>query len=121
MKPKIDASAELLTFFNDYRAVNLPSDAGAAGIFASRGFKGVLERVVAFVTGISPAKRGLPAKALAAEARIGLSRSYDGGLTWHGGLLPKIDGLDAMTDPKTAAAPCGIGYLSMIAFTRSSP
>ena len=60
----------------------------------------------------------MPTFAAAAEARIGLSRSYDGGLTWQGGLLPKIDGLDAMTDPKSAAAPCGIGYVSLIAFTR---
>jgi hypothetical protein len=106
----------LLSFFNDYRAVNLPDDAGQAGTFASR-FKGIVDRVLAWVTG-KPAKPALPAVAAAAEARIGLSRSYDGGLTWQGGLLPKIDGLDAMTDPKSAAAPCGIGYVSLIAFTR---
>ena len=78
----------------------------------------MFERVVAWVTGSKPAKPALPAAAAAAEARVGLSRSYDGGLTWQGGLLPKIDGLDAMTDPKTASAPCGIGYVSLIAFTR---
>ncbi|HJR58889.1 MAG TPA: lectin-like protein [Vicinamibacterales bacterium] len=123
VEPDILASTRnhlhLLAFFNDYRAVNLPDDAGQAGTFASR-FKGLLDRVVAWVTGkpAKPAKPALPAVAAAAEARVGLSRSYDGGLTWQGGLLPKIDGLDAMTDPKSAAAPCGIGYVSLIAFTR---
>jgi hypothetical protein len=122
LEPDILASTRnhlhLLTFFNDYRAVHLPDDAGAAGIFASRGLRGVLERAVAWVTGAKPAKPARPAVAAAVEARIGLSRSYDGGLTWHGGMLPKIDGLDAMTDPKAVSAPCGIGYVSLIAFTR---
>jgi hypothetical protein len=123
VEPDILASTRnhlhLLSFFNDYRAVHLPDDAGQSGTYASR-FKGLLDRVVAWVTGkpARPAKPALPAVAAAAEARIGLSRSYDGGLTWQGGLLPKIDGLDAMTDPKSAAAPCGIGYVSLIAFTR---
>ena len=106
LEPDISGSTRnhlhLMTFFNDYRAVHLPGDSRPRRTYASRGLKGVLERVVALVTGSKPAKPALPAKALAAEARIGLSRSYDGGLTWHGGLLPKIDGLDAMTDPKTA-------------------
>lgn len=122
VEPDILASTRnplhVLTFFNDYRAVHLADDGLLPGRFTSGGLKGALERVVAWVTGRHPTKRPLPRAAAAAEARIGLSRSYDGGLTWHGGLLPKIDGLDAMTDPKTASAPCGIGYLSLIAFTR---
>lgn len=121
VEPDIFASTRnhlhLMTFFNDYRAVNLADDGALSGSFASGGLRGVLDRVVAWFTGTKPPKRTVPAMA-AAEARIGLSRSYDGGLTWHGGLLPKIDGLDAMTDPKTAAGPCGIGYVSLIAFTR---
>jgi hypothetical protein len=108
----------LLSFFNDYRAVNIADDAGQAGVFASRGLKGVVDRVVAWITGRKPGTGALPAHSAAAEARVGLSRSYDGGLTWHGGLLPKIDNLDAMTDPRAAAAPCGIGYAAFVAFTR---
>src|SRR5688572_7883405 len=110
----------LLTFYNDYRGVQDPNDLGAAGLFSSRGLKRFMERVVAWVTGNKPEKRALPPAAAAAEARVGYSRSYDGGLTWHGGLLGKIEGLDGMTDPKTSAAPCGVGYAVFIAFTRSS-
>ena len=108
----------LLTFYNDYRGVQDPNDLGAAGLFSSRGLKRFMERFVAWVTGNKPEKGALPAAAAAAEARVGYSRSYDGGLTWHGGLLGKIDGLDGMTDPKTFAGPCGIGYAVFIAFTR---
>ena len=50
----------LLSFFNDYRAVDIADDAGQAGVFASGGLKGVLERVVAWVTGRKPEKATLP-------------------------------------------------------------
>jgi hypothetical protein len=108
----------LLTFYNDYRGVQDPNDLGAAGLFSSRGLKRFMERMLAWVTGNKSEKRALPSAAAAAEARVGYSRSYDGGLTWHGGLLGKIEGLDGMTDPKTFAAPCGVGYAVFIAFTR---
>ena len=108
----------LLTLYNDYRGVHDPNDLGAAGLFSSRGLKRFMERMLAWLTGNKFEKGALPSAAAAAEARVGYSRSYDGGLTWHGGLLGKIDGLDGMTDPKTFAAPCGIGYTAFIAFTR---
>ena len=108
----------LLTLYNDYRGVHDANDLGAAGLFSSRGLKRFMERMLAWVTGNKLEKRALPSAAAAAEARVGYSRSYDGGLTWHGGLLGKIEGLDGMTDPKTFAAPCGVGYSVFIAFTR---
>ncbi len=67
----------------------------------------------------------------ASEAWVGMSRSYDGGLTWSGGFLPgapfdgssastasPVYGLQAATDPVLAPGPCGKFYLVFMAFTR---
>jgi N-acetylneuraminic acid mutarotase len=120
----------LMAFFNDYRAVDLAADGALPGKQSNGGLKGVPGQLLAALKG-RPGKPAIPSRAAAAEATVGLSRSYDGGLTWTGALLPgSIDdtspaslaspvyGLDAMTDPKTAAAPCGIAYVAFIAFTR---
>jgi len=123
----------LLAFFNDYRAVDVPGDFGVGENVASRTL-GAIKALWARITG-RPSPRGKPAEAeAAAEAWIGMSRSYDGGLTWSGSFLPgfKLDtspasvsspiyGLDAATDPVVASAPCGIIYLGFVAFTRSGP
>ncbi len=84
----------------------------------------------AWVTG-RPAKGQLPRHAAAVEASVGMARSTDGGLTWTGAMVPgspddhsqaslnsPIYGLDAMTDPKGAAGPCGYAYVVLVAFTR---
>ena len=126
----------ILAFFNDYRAVDIdPSvESPPPPLYqvASSGVKGVLERVVAWFRG-RPGRTvpPLPRYAAAAEATVGMARSADGGLTWTGALLPgsvddtsekslasPIYGTQAMTDPAPAAAPCGIVYTGVIAFTR---
>ena len=67
----------------------------------------------------------------AAEAWVGMSRSYDGGLTWSGAFLPggpfdgspaslaaPVYGLQAATDPVVAPGPCGKFYVVFMAFNR---
>ncbi|MGB2714674.1 MAG: Ig-like domain-containing protein [Vicinamibacterales bacterium] len=126
----------VLTFFNDYRAVDIQNDPGlgesrdsiatSAWNFVKRVF-GVFAWRKAKPNGI-----GIPAAATAAEAWIGGSRSYDGGITWSGLFVPgapfdsspasmaaPIKGLQAATDPVLAAGPCGRFYLGFLAFTRN--
>jgi hypothetical protein len=120
----------ILAFFNDYRAVDVPGDIGIGESVASRmlnAVKGVLARIF----GRPKAHDAEPQEAAAAEAWIGMSRSYDGGVTWSGSLLPgfKLDsspaslaspvfGMDAASDPVVAAGPCGQVYLGFVAFVR---
>jgi hypothetical protein len=128
----------VITFFNDYRAVDIQDDPGlgesrdSLGSLAWRFIKrvfGVLARRKA-----PPAGPGIPAAAAASEAWIGGSRSYDGGITWSGLFVPgapfddspasmaaPIKGMQAATDPVLAAAPCGRFYLAFLAFTRNGP
>lgn len=128
----------VVAFFNDYRAVDIQDDPGlgesrdslaaSAWNFVKRVFT-VLARRKPAATGA-----GIPAAATAAEAWIGGSRSYDGGITWSGMFVPgapfdtspasmaaPIKGLQAATDPVLAAAPCGRFYLAFLAFTRHGP
>ena len=117
----------ILAFFNDYRAVDLSNDVGIGGGLLAR--SGWVGRLFARWLGLEPLEgKGIVA---AAEATTGMARSYDGGVTWTGGLLPGSPddpspaasqspawGLDAMTDPRAVAAPCGRAYLFNVAFTR---
>ena len=122
----------LLSFFNDYRAVDIPNDEGL----------GEEEQAMAFALNVSdfmmaglvpiprlPFVRQPPMAA--AEAWVGGSRSYDGGLTWSGFFMPggpfddspasvasPVWGLEAATDPVAVAGPCGYVYVVFVAFTR---
>jgi hypothetical protein len=124
----------LLAFFNDYRAVDIPDDPGlgesgnAAGGVLAR-LRPVGRLLARALRKPSAARRQVPTAA--AEAWVGMSRSYDGGLTWTGGFLPgapfdpspasaasPVSGLQAATDPVVKAAPCGRFYVVFLAFTR---
>ncbi len=137
VEPTIAASTRnpdhLLAFFNDYRAVDVPDDSyvGEEQFQVASLALNVAEFMMA---GIIP-EHGIAVPQLppiaAAEAWVGMSRSYDGGLTWAGGFLPGADfddsaaslaspvyGLEAATDPVLAPAPCGYFYMVFVAFTR---
>jgi hypothetical protein len=137
VEPTIAASTRnpdhLLAFFNDYRAVDAKNDSymGEDPFQTSALALKVTEFMLA---GLIP-KHGVPVIAAsptaAAEAWVGMSRSYDGGLTWAGGFLPgalfdgstastssPVYGLEAATDPVLAPAPCGYFYVVFVAFTR---
>ncbi len=134
LEPTVAASTRnpnhLLAFFNDYRAVDVPSDTGIGeGLVAK--FVGLLKGVLAKLVGRPTGKPALPHAAAAAEAWVGMSRSDDGGLTWSGGFVPgspfdgspasqasPVKGLEAASDPVAFAAPCGYVHLAFIAFTR---
>jgi len=121
----------MLAFYNDYRAVDIPTDVGIGESVARRLLDG-LRNALARLTVRQPARRhGEPAQAAAADAWIGISRSWDGGLTWSGSFLPgarfdtspaslssPVYGLDAASDPVVAAGPCGLVYLGFVAFVR---
>lgn len=126
----------ILTFFNDYRAVDIQNDPGlgeSRDSIAQTAWS-FIKRVFGLFAGrkAKPNGPGIPAAAAAAEAWIGGSRSYDGGITWSGLFVPgapfdnsqaslaaPIRGLQAATDPVLAAGPCGRFYLAFLAFTRN--
>ena len=111
----------LLAFFNDYRAVDIPDDVGIGGNTGN-----LADASDSAETDDNPL-------VAAAEAFIGMSRSYDGGRTWVGGFLPgspfdespaslasPIRGVEAATDPVLVSGPCGYFHLAGIAFTRGA-
>ena len=83
----------LMAVFNDYRAVDLANDNPLPGRHGNGGLRALPGQVLAALMGKRPGKGVIPSRAAAAEATIGISRSYDGGMTWTGALLPgSIDG-----------------------------
>jgi hypothetical protein len=137
VEPTIAASTRnpdhLLAFFNDYRAVDVADDS-YVGEEQFQVALAALDLTEVMMAGLIP-NLDIPAieppPVAAAEAWVGMSRSYDGGLTWAGGFLPgalfdssaestasPIYGLEAATDPVLAPAPCGYFYVVFVAFTR---
>ncbi len=138
VEPTIAASTlnpdHVLAFFNDYRAVDVvEGDVGIGeGEFATAALK--LARILlppTISSSLPEIGMELVPPINAAEAWIGGSRSYDGGITWSGFFLPgapwddsavsqgtPIYGLQAATDPVLAPGPCGTFYLVFVAFTR---
>ena len=139
LEPTIAASTRnpdhLLAFFNDYRAVDVGDDIGLGeGEIGSAALK-TLNLMLASVPWLQIPDLGItmirPQPMAASEAWVGMSRSYDGGLTWSGGFLPgapfdgspasldsPVYGLEAATDPVTVCGPCGQFYTVFVAFTR---
>ena len=80
--------SHVVAFFNDYRAVDIPLDSGlgqtarAKTGFLGR-FAGWLFRRPSTTPNVPP-----PTVVAAAEAWVGMARSYDNGLTWSGALVP---------------------------------
>ncbi|MEX1309413.1 MAG: sialidase family protein, partial [Candidatus Sulfomarinibacteraceae bacterium] len=140
VEPTIAASTlnpdHLLAFFVDYRAVDIADDIGLGEDQATIAMLKLTRTLMLASATLSmpsiPYMRTPPIAA--AEAWVGMSRSYDGGLTWSGGFLPgapfdtgtgggivtPVDGLQAATDPVLAAGPCGKFYLVFMAFTRGA-
>ena len=134
VEPTIAASTRnpdhLLSFFNDYRAVDIPDDTGLGEAEQIAMMLEAADLMMAAVPWIDIPRIRLQPVA-ATEAWVGMSRSYDGGLTWSGGYLPgspedngqasldsPIKGLEAATDPVLVPGPCGKFYLVFVAFTR---
>ena len=124
----------IVVVYNDWRAVDVPTDPmipGTASTLARLwdGVRGLLARLAG-----APAPRTPePSRKAASEAGLGMSVSYDGGLTWTGGFVPGLPfdaspaslaspahkaGLQGMSDPVIVSAPCGRFYLAYLAFTR---
>ncbi len=138
VEPTIAASTRnpdhLLALFNDYRAVDVDDDIGLGEGERAQLAAIALKTVEFMLAGLVP-RHGVPVIApspvAAAEAWVGMSRSYDGGLTWSGGFLPgapfdgspqslvsPVKGYEAATDPVLVAGPCGQFYVVFVAFTR---
>jgi hypothetical protein len=134
VEPTIAASTRnpdhLLAFFNDYRAVDIPDDTGLGELEQLAMLFNTSRLVLAAIPWLQPPQISVPPIA-AAEAWVGMSRSYDGGLTWSGGFIPggpfddspaslasPIYGLEAATDPVVVPGPCGTFYVVFVAFTR---
>ena len=144
MEPTIAVSTRnpdhLLSFFVDYRAVDVAGDIGLGE--ETQTLAVTAKAVNLMLAGLVslPELPFLEAPPIAAaEAWVGGSRSYDGGLTWSGFFMPgapanfydnsgiapsaatqqlPIYGLDASTDPVAVAGPCGYVYVVFMAFTR---
>ena len=124
----------VLTFYNDFRAVDVPNDPPLPGLqsstFAGRLWRETRDLFASFFGVAEPeGAKGAPVAAL--EAGIGMSVSYDGGLTWTGGFMPGLPfdqtpasvkspgfGLEGMSDPVAVAAPCGRFYVAYLQFSR---
>ncbi|HSN54613.1 MAG TPA: sialidase family protein, partial [Candidatus Sulfomarinibacteraceae bacterium] len=134
VEPTIAASTRnpdhLLAFFNDYRAVDIDDDIGL-GETESLAVLFNTARTVLMASLWLDLPRIHVMPTAAAEAWVGMSRSYDGGLTWSGAFLPgapfdtsttsttsPVWGLQAATDPVVAPGPCGKFYVVFMAFTR---
>jgi len=134
VEPSIAASTRnpdhLVAFFNDYRAVDIADDIGLGETETMVALVNIAREIMMAASWISLPEIHLPPIA-AAEAWVGMSRSYDGGLTWSGAFVPggpfdaspaslaaPVYGLQAATDPVVAPGPCGKFYVVFMAFNR---
>ncbi len=127
----------IIAFYNDFRTVDVPSDPPIPGLIASTGLERLwtgARRLLANLVGRPEADRSdRPAYEASSEAGIGMSVSYDGGLTWTGGFVPGLPfdtspaslaspayqrGMEGMSDPVVVPGACGRFYLTYLAFTR---
>ncbi len=134
VEPSIAASTRnpdhLVAFFNDYRAVDIADDIGLGETETMVALVNIAREIMMAATWLPLPELQLQPRA-AAEAWVGMSRSYDGGLTWSGAFLPggpfdgspaslaaPVYGLQAATDPVVAPGPCGKFYVVFMAFNR---
>ena len=134
VEPSIAASTRnpdhLVAFFNDYRAVDIANDVGLGETETMVALVNIAREIMMAASWLPLPELHLQPRA-AAEAWVGMSRSYDGGLTWSGAFLPggpfdtssastasPVYGLQAATDPVVAPGPCGKFYVVFMAFTR---
>ena len=134
VEPSIAASTRnpdhLIAFFNDYRAVDIADDVGLGETETIALLMNNARMLYASAVWL-PLPEIQVTPLAAAEAWVGMSRSYDGGLTWSGAFLPgapfdlstesqasPVFGLEAATDPVVAPGPCGKFYVVFMAFTR---
>ena len=121
----------LMAVFNDYRAVDIAADGFSNNQVLEHRLQGFRRPHVR----VGDRPEGDDGTA-AASCRSGRGVGRDGALerrrlTWTGAMVPgspddhsqasvssPIYGLDAMTDPKGAAGPCGYAYVVLVAFTR---
>ena len=81
-----------MAIYNDFRAVDGPDDAGLPDFNTSSvarlwmGARTLLARVL----GRPGPKRNQGPAVAAVEAGIGMSVTYDGGITWTGGFMPGL-------------------------------
>ena len=123
----------IAVFYNDFRAVDVPNDPPLPGLqsstIAGRLWKGTRSLFAKLLGMEPPERKGAPVVAL--EAGIGMSVSYDGGLTWTGGFMPGLPfdqspasvkspgfGLEGMSDPVAAGGACGRFYVAYLQFSR---
>ena len=123
----------MMAFYVDFRTVDvpggpLPPEGRANSGFASRLWNGTRSLFARLLGGSAPRGKGAPVAAL--QAGIGMSVSYDGGLTWTGGFMPGLPfdpspasinspgfPLEAMSDPTAIAAPCGRFYVAYMHYS----
>ena len=120
----------LLAVYNDFRLVDVPDDPPLPGLLAS--LPEEKRWTLARYFGLPTSAFEQPASLAGVEAGIGMSVSYDGGLTWVGGFVPGQFlgdttpaslaspgyGTDGGSDPVLLAAPCGRFYLVWLQFIR---
>ena len=134
-EPKIAVSTanpdHMLAVFNDFRLVDAPDDPPLPGLLAS--LPEEKHWALTRYFGVPTPAFEQPAHLAGVEAGIGMSVSYDGGITWVGGYVPgQFDGdttpaslaspgygLEGGSDPILLAAPCGRFYLVWLQFTRN--
>jgi len=133
-EPKVAVSTanpdHLLAVFNDFRLVDVPDDPPLPGLLASLPEEN--QWMLTRYFGVPASAFEEPAYVAGVEAGIGMSVSYDGGLTWIGGFVPgqfpgdttlaslasPAYGLEGGSDPILLAAPCGRFYLVWLQFIR---
>ena len=133
-EPAIAASTlnpdHLLAVYNDFRLVDVGTDPPLPGLLASLPDEKLW--TLARYFGLPTAQLEQPSRVAGVDAGVGMSVSYDRGITWVGGYVPGQFlgdetpastaspgyGLEGGSDPILLSAPCGRFYLVWLQFIR---